>query len=579
MAKSLWESSPQLGPLSHLAPSSHTPTVFAWCTIRFNSTMAHFDPSNEASAGSALSWYRNPALPSMRNHMLAPRILVNAPLHSSSNNISLGAGHLDRPAQNFQYSTNSTLFAQSIPHYSFIMQFNTGSAYIARNETEQFLLNAGADPTAVITVTTPNGKNDDRVAPTSPMRAEAPAFQVNSQSASENVPGLTPGKNVTSASNINGKAKDTKSNIPGDDHAAAKIKTSGTPATSASVTQLKKLVGTQVAEEILGKWDPSNPNLKITMPVWTQPMYNRSDRVALNQVIEKMYQGRLYRKFDFGTKIMKIALKKGIEGRLPADRTKASDQPVKGTSPKQTTARAQPTNSRALPTSRVATGFKAMNSAWGDFLISEQGRLDSHTTRQTAIAKNEASMTRPSLKTRCTSRPARTRPLFPRPTRLRSPSSRLRSLTMLSGRPSPTCFLRISAFALLLHLLPFLVTRPTCPTPPTVSSMTLPALARPTSPPLSPLPSPTPPNGFPTAYSSSARSRRTSTAPPPTTPRLRAQTASAPAAHHTKSSSRPSCPSCNSTIPSKTLDSTVVHMSTANGIHCAMARDTQQLVV
>ncbi|KAI7091602.1 hypothetical protein KC356_g483 [Hortaea werneckii] len=270
------------------------------------------------------------------------------------------------------------------------MQFNTGSAYIARNETEQFLLNAGADPTAVITVTTPNGKNDDRVAPTSPMRAEAPAFQVNSQSASENVPGLTPGKNVTSASNINGKAKDTKSNIPGDDHAAAKIKTSGTPATSASVTQLKKLVGTQVAEEILGKWDPSNPNLKITMPVWTQPMYNRSDRVALNQVIEKMYQGRLYRKFDFGTKIMKIALKKGIEGRLPADRTKASDQPVKGTSPKQTTARTQPTNSRALPTSRVATGFKAMNSAWGDFLINEQGRLDSHTTRQTAIAKNEA---------------------------------------------------------------------------------------------------------------------------------------------------------------------------------------------
>ncbi|KAI7193402.1 hypothetical protein KC316_g5066, partial [Hortaea werneckii] len=102
--------------------------------------MAHFDPSNEASAGSALSWYRNAAFPSMRNHML-----------------DLGAGHLDRPAQDLEYPITSKLFAQSIPHYTFTMQYNTGSAYIARNETEQFLLNAGADPTAVITVMTPNG--------------------------------------------------------------------------------------------------------------------------------------------------------------------------------------------------------------------------------------------------------------------------------------------------------------------------------------------------------------------------------------------------------------------------------------
>ncbi|KAI7004943.1 hypothetical protein KC355_g8461, partial [Hortaea werneckii] len=89
------------------------------------------------------------------------------------------------------------------------MQYNTGSAYIARNETEQFLLNAGADPTAVITVMTPDGKNYDKVAPTSPLRAEAPAFKVNSQSASEYVPGLTPEKNVTTASDISAKAKDS----------------------------------------------------------------------------------------------------------------------------------------------------------------------------------------------------------------------------------------------------------------------------------------------------------------------------------------------------------------------------------
>ncbi|RMY77839.1 hypothetical protein D0863_01084 [Hortaea werneckii] len=284
----------------------------------------------------------------------------------------------------------------SIPHYTFTMQFNTGSAYIARNKTEQFLMDAGADPTAVITINTPIGKNDDRVAPTSPLRAEAPAFQVNSQSASEYIPGLTPVKNVTPASAINGKAKDSKSTSSGDDHAAAKIKTSGTPATSTSVNQLKKLVGTQVTEEILSKWDPSNPDLKITMPVWTQPMYKGSDRAALHKVIEKMYEGRLYRKFDFGTKIMKIALKKGIEGRLPADRTKASDQPGKGTSPKQnatrvqqTTGRTQPTNSRALPTSRVRD-FGTINSAWGAFLITEHGRLESLNMNQSALANNEA---------------------------------------------------------------------------------------------------------------------------------------------------------------------------------------------
>ncbi|KAI6867807.1 hypothetical protein KC338_g4233 [Hortaea werneckii] len=273
------------------------------------------------------------------------------------------------------------------------MQFNTGSAYIARNKTEQFLMDAGADPTAVITINPPNGKNDDRVAPTSPLRAEAPAFQVNSQSASEYIPGLTPVKNVTPASDINCKAKDSKST---NDHAAAKIKTSGTPATSASVNQLKKLVGTQVAEEILSKWDPSNPDLRITMPVWTQPMYKGSDRAALHKVIEKMYEGRLYRKFDFGTKIMKIALKKGIEGRLQADRTKASDQPGKGTSLKQnatrvqqTTGRTQPTNSRALPTSHVRD-FGTINSAWGAFLITEHGRLESLNTNQSALANNEA---------------------------------------------------------------------------------------------------------------------------------------------------------------------------------------------
>ncbi|KAI7286941.1 hypothetical protein KC345_g933 [Hortaea werneckii] len=340
--------------------------------------MAHFDPSDKASAGSALSWYQNPAPPSMRNHML-----------------NLGAGHLDRPAQDLEYSTTSKLFAQSIPHYTFNMQYNTGSAYIARNETEQFLMDAGADPTAVITINTPTGKNGDM--PTSPLRAEAPAFQVNSQSASEYLPGLTPVKKVTSASDTNGKAKDSKTTTPGDDRAAAKIKTSGTPATSASVNQLKKLVGTQVAEEILGKWDPSNPDLKITMPVWTQPMYKGSDRAALHKVIEKMYEGRLYRKFDFGTKIMKIALKKGIEGRLPADRIKASGQPGKGTSPKQnatrvqqTTGRTQPTNSRALPTSRVPLDFAGMNSAWSGFLISEHGRLESLNTHQTALASDQA---------------------------------------------------------------------------------------------------------------------------------------------------------------------------------------------
>ncbi|KAI6815760.1 hypothetical protein KC332_g2936 [Hortaea werneckii] len=283
---------------------------------------------------------------------------------------------------------------RSIPHYTFNMQYNTVSAYIARNKTEQFLMDAGADPTAVITINTPSGKNGDM--PTSPLRAEAPAFQVNSQSASECVPGLTPVKNVNSASDTNGKAKDSKKTIPGDDHAAAKIKTSVTPATSASVNQLKKLVGTQVAEEILGKWDPSNPDLKITMPVWTQPMYKGSDRAALHKVIEKMYEGRLYRKFDFGTKIMKIALKKGIEGRLPADRIKASDQPGKGTSPKQnatrvqqTTGRTQPTNSRALPTSRVRD-LGTMNPAWSGFLISEHGRLESLNTHQMALASDEA---------------------------------------------------------------------------------------------------------------------------------------------------------------------------------------------
>ncbi|GAB1735023.1 hypothetical protein NU219Hw_g94t1 [Hortaea werneckii] len=277
------------------------------------------------------------------------------------------------------------------------MQYNTGIAYIARNETEQFLMNAGADPTAVITVMTPNGKNDDRVAPTSPLRAEAPAFQVNSQSASECVPGLTPEKNVTTASDINGKAKDIKSNIPGDDHAAAKIKTSGTPATWALVNQLKKLIGPQVTEEILGKWDPSNPDLKITMPVWTQPMYNSSDRAALHRIIEKMYQGRLYRKFDQGTKVMKIALKKGVEGRLPADRNKAYGQAGKASPPLQTatrvqqaTGRNQPTKSRVLPTSGVPTDYQGMNSAWGNFLIQEHGRLESLNTHQTALANNEA---------------------------------------------------------------------------------------------------------------------------------------------------------------------------------------------
>ncbi|KAI7237137.1 hypothetical protein KC330_g3370 [Hortaea werneckii] len=276
------------------------------------------------------------------------------------------------------------------------MQYNTGSAYIARNETEQFLLNAGADPTAVITVMTPNGKNYDKVAPTSPLRAEALAFQVNSQSASEYVPGLTPEKNITTASDISAKAKDSKSNIPGDDHAAANIKTSGTPATWALVNQLKKLIGPQVTEEILGKWDPSNPNLKITMPVWTQPMHKGSDRAALHKVIEKIYEGRLYRKFDQGTKIMKIALKKGVEGRLPADRTKAYDQAGKGNPPKQTatrvqqtTGRNQPTNSRALPTSRVLTDFRALNSAWSAFLINEHGRLESLNTHQTALANDE----------------------------------------------------------------------------------------------------------------------------------------------------------------------------------------------
>ncbi|KAI7198344.1 hypothetical protein KC316_g16953, partial [Hortaea werneckii] len=273
---------------------------------------------------------------------------------------------------------------------------NTGSAYIARNETEQFLLNAGADPTAVITVMTPNGKNYDKVAPTSPLRAEAPAFQVNSQSASEYVPGLTPEKNVTTASNISAKAKDSKSNIPGDDHAVANIRTSGTPATWALVNQLKKLIGPQVTEEILGKWDPSNPDLKITMPVWTHPMHKGSDRAALHKVIEKMYEGRLYRKFDQSTKIMKIALKKGVEGRLPADRTKAYDQAGKGNPPKQTATRAQqttgrnqPTNSRALPTSRVPTDFRALNSAWSAFLINEHGRLESLNTHQTALANDE----------------------------------------------------------------------------------------------------------------------------------------------------------------------------------------------
>lgn len=276
------------------------------------------------------------------------------------------------------------------------MQYNTGSAYIARNETEQFLLDAGVDPTAVITVTTPNGKNDARVVPTSPLRAEAPAFQVDSQSASEYVPGLTPEKNVTTASDINAKANDSKSNIPGDNHAAAKIKTSGTPATWALVNQLKKLIGTQVTEEILGKWDPSNPDLKITMPVWTQPMHKGSDRAALHKIIEQMYEGRLYRKFDHGTKIMKIALKKGVEGRLPADRTKAYDQAGKGSPPKQpatrvqqTTGRNQPTNSRALPTSRVPADFRAVNSAWGAFLIKEHGRLERLNTDQTALANNE----------------------------------------------------------------------------------------------------------------------------------------------------------------------------------------------
>ncbi|RMX88888.1 hypothetical protein D0869_01280 [Hortaea werneckii] len=285
----------------------------------------------------------------------------------------------------------------SIPHYNFTMQYNTGSAYIARNETEQFLLNAGADPTAVITVMTPNGKNYDKAAPTSPLRAEAPAFQVNSQSASEYVPGLTPEKNVTTASDINAKAKDSKSNIPGDDHAAAKIKTSGAPATWALVNQLKKLIGAQVTEEILGKWDPSNPDLKITMPVWTQPMYKSSDRAALHTVIDQMYEGRLYRKFDNGTKIMKIALKKGVEGRLPADRAKAYDQAGKGNPPKQTatriqqtTGRNQPTNSRALPASRVPTDFRVMNSAWGAFMINEHGRLENLNTHQTALASNEA---------------------------------------------------------------------------------------------------------------------------------------------------------------------------------------------
>ncbi|KAI7553443.1 hypothetical protein KC331_g1225 [Hortaea werneckii] len=276
------------------------------------------------------------------------------------------------------------------------MQYNTGSAYIARNEAEQFLLNAGADPTAVITVMTPNGKNYDKVAPNSPLRAEAPAFQVNSQSAPEYVPGLTPEKNTTTASDISAKAKDSKSNIPGDDHAAANIKTSGTPATWALVNQLKKLIGPQVTEEILGKWDPSNPDLKITIPVWTQPMHKGSDRAALHNLIEKMYEGRLYRKFDQGTKIMKIALKKGVEGRLPADRTKAYDQAGKGNPPKhtatrvqQTTGRNQPTNSRALPTSRVPTDFRALNSAWSAFLINEHGRLESLSTHQTALANDE----------------------------------------------------------------------------------------------------------------------------------------------------------------------------------------------